>query len=194
MLRSLLILCLILSVSLPAGAASPIKARPLSGIGLLLVKDDGKKLTIYREPKLGRLAELRATELPGLAPSLGSSAGFSPAVVLSNRPGWLRILYDTAESDGWVERRRSGEFRLWGEYLQGRYIGMLPGLRKEFYQLRREAVSGAESLRNVGQEEFFQVAAVRGDWVRVRSGGDADGWLRWRDDNSRLLITVRSAD
>ena len=107
MLRSLLLLCLVLAVSPPASAASPAKARPLSGIGLLLVKGDGKKLTIYREPKLGRLDELPATQLPVLAPSIGASDGVSPAVVLSNRPGWLRIIYDTAERDGWVERPRS---------------------------------------------------------------------------------------
>lgn len=194
MLRYLPLLLLVLAVALPESAAAPAKARPQSGIGLLLLRGDGKKLTIYREPRLGRLAELTAPELPGLAPSMEASAGIYPVVVLSKRPGWLRIIYDMAESDGWVECRRAGDFLLWGEFLPERSISMLAGVRKEFHQLRREAVSGAESLRSVGQGEIFRVVALKGDWIRVRSTDDSEGWLRWRDDNSRLLIAVRLAD
>lgn len=194
MRRTIPLLLLLLAVSLPAAAASPVKARPLSGIGVLLVKGEGKVITIYREPKVGRLAELPAAALPGLAPWLGEVEGAFPAVVLSNRPGWLRIIYDSAESDGWVERRRSGEFRPWGEFLQGRSIGMLSGVRKEFYTLRREASVSAEVLRSAGVEEYFRVVTVEGEWMRVRSAAGDKGWLRWRDDNSRLLIWVRPAD
>lgn len=188
--RTLSFLLLVLAISLPVSAASPQKARPLSGIGLLLVRGSVTSLIVYREPHLGRLAEVAATKLPGLAPSLPPSGGYTPAVVLSRRPGWLRIVYDPSESDGWVERRRAGEFQPWEQFLAGRSLRMLPGLRQDYYRLQREASPGAENLRNVGQEERLPVLEVVGDWVKVSSADGSGGWLRWRDDNSRLLVRL----
>jgi hypothetical protein len=188
------LLLLLLAMSLPAGAASPVKARPLSGIGLVLVRGEGDPLIVYREPKLGRLAVLPPAHLPGLAPSLLPSGGSYPAVVLARRPGWLRIIYDPSEGDGWVERRRAGEFLPWERFLPGRAVALVAGLRKDYYQLRRHPSFGEEGLRSVGQEERLQVVTVTGDWIRVRSVTAAEGWLRWRDDNARLTIAVLPAD
>lgn len=190
MLLRISIICFILLLSLQASAASPPKARTLSGIGLLLIRGGGKELTIYREPRLGRVVKLPAEQLPGpaLLPSWGE--GVALAVVLSARPGWLRIVYDAAESDGWVERRRSGEFLPWEEALKGAKLAMLPGLRADYYQLRREARGDGESLGRVEIGEQFSVLAVDGEWAKVSGADGEEGWLRWRDDNSRLMIRI----
>lgn len=193
MVRHLVFLILLLTVTLPAHAASPVKARPLSGIGVLAVKEAGKDLVLYREPGLGRLAELPAARLPGLFPQLGESSGIRHGVVLSRRPGWLRIVHDEAETPGWLERGRGIEFQPWEQFLRGKSVSMLAGLRQDYYQLRSTPSPMAETVASVGRVDLLRVRMVEGDWMRVRMG-ETDGWLRWRDDNSRLLIAVTGAE
>jgi len=193
-LRSFLLFFLLMAVTLPAWAASPVKARPLAGIGVLTVREGGADLVIYREPGLGRVSEIPASKLPGIAPSLGPVPGVGHAVVLSTRPGWLRIIHDEAESPGWLERRRGDRFRTWGEFFRGRSVSMLAGLRQDYYQLRRSPSPLAETVASVERGALLQVGKVEGDWIHVRGKGETDGWLRWRDDNSRLLIAVTAPD
>jgi hypothetical protein len=187
-------LLVLLVFALPAPAASPVKARPLSGIGLLLVRGDARPLIVYREPKVGRLAVLAPAELPGLAPALVPDGGLYPVVVLSRRPGWLRIVHDPSESDGWVERRPAGEFIPWEQYLPRRWVGMVAGLRQDYYQVRRQASFAGEGVRTVRPQERLRVVAVAGDWLKVGDAATGEGWLRWRDDNARLAIRVLSPE
>lgn len=194
MARILSLFVLLLAFALPAPAASPVKARPLSGIGLVLVKGDARPLIVYREPKVGRLAVLAPAELPGLAPSLLPDGGLYPVVVLSRRPGWLRIVHDSSEGSGWVERRSAGEFIPWEQFLPGHAISMVAGLRQDYYQLRRQASFGGDGQRTVRQQERLRVVAVAGDWVKVSDAATGEGWLRWRDDNARLSIRVMPSE
>ena len=185
---------LLLTISMPAYAASPVKARPLSGIGVLSIRDGGENLVIYRDPGLGRTSELPALKLPGLFSPLGQASGIRHATVLSSRPGWLRIIYDETESYGWLERRRGDEFQTWEQFLQGRTFFMVAGLRQDYYQLRRNPSPEAETVASVGREDVLRIGRIEGDWIKVRDEGDKSGWLRWRDDNSRLLIMVTAPD
>ncbi len=188
------LLFLLLAITSPATAVSPVKARPLSGIGLLAIREGGEPLVVYREPGLGRIAELPSSKLPGLAPSLEPAPDARHAVVISRRPGWLRIIHDDAESPGWLQRRRGDAFLTWVEFLRGRSVSVLAGVRQDYYQLRRSPSPMAEAVAHAERGEPLRVAEVEGDWVRVRGSGERDGWLRWRDDNSRLLIAVSGSD
>lgn len=198
MFRTLLLCALLLASGLTVFAASPVKARPLSGIGLLTIrtatsggKGEARRFILYKEPRLERVAELTVDRLPELAPAIISAEGRSYAIVTSARPGWLRIIYDEAERQGWVERPRREEFLRWEQFLPGRLITMLPGLRKDYYLVRGEASLAADPLESAVREVNLTVVRVEGDWVKVRGTAAQAGWLRWRDDNGRLTVAVK---
>lgn len=182
MARQFLSLFLLLFISLPADAASPVKARPLSGIGVLVIRGNAG-LPLYREPGVGRLALLPASRLPLLSSSQAGVGGMVHAVVLARRPGWLRVIFDEAENSGWLERRPAWDYYPWEEFLPGRQFTMSAGLRQDYYQLRTLPAQDAEMVASAGNGELLRIVAVSNDWIRVQGG-----WLRWRDDNSRLLI------
>lgn len=194
MVRSFVLLVLLLATYLPAHAAAPVKARPLSGIGVLTVRSGGADLVLYREPGLGRVSELPSAKLPVIFPPPGPDSGRHHALVLSLRPGWLRIIRDDRESDGWLERRRGDLFQTWEQFLPGRSCSLLAGLRQDSYQMRRDPSSGAETVSSVERGDPLLIGMVAGDWISVRDGRGNDGWLRWRDDNARLMITVTGGD
>jgi len=186
----LLLTLLMLSTSF----AAPPKARPLTGIGVLLLKEGkpetGSALLLYREPKLGRMAEVRVEKLPVLSPYVLAGESRRFAVVTAKRLGWYRIIYDDGEREGWVEGRHSGTFLRWAELLPGRDATLLPGLRKEFYQLRREPSLTSDPLEQLGRESGIYCIELDGAWLKVLTKGGKAGWLRWRDENNRLLISV----
>jgi hypothetical protein len=174
-------------------AASPVKARPLTGIGILLIKDTKPgigTLRLYREPKLGRIAEISVEKLPMLSPFIASGEGRRVAVVTAKRFGWYRVIYDDGEREGWVEGRPSGPFIGWEELLPGRGATLLSGLKKDYYQLRREPSLSSDPIEILGKENGFYCIKLDGEWLQVRVRGETAGWLRWRDENRRLLIAV----
>lgn len=194
MLRGVFAILLVLLTISPSFAASPVKARPLAGIGILLITgtSPGKvsTLRLYREPKLGRIAEVKVEKLPGLSPYIAAGEGRGVAIVTAKRLGWYRILFDDGERDGWVEGRLSGKFLGWAELLPGRRATLLPGVRKEFYQLRREPSLTSDPIELLGRESGIYCIELDGDWLKVLAKGGKAGWLRWRDENRRLLISV----
>ena len=188
MVRQLLALFLLLSITLPAHAASPVKARQLSGIGVLVIRGNAA-LPLYREPGIGRLALLPASRLPLLSSSPAGGGGMAHAVVLARRPGWLRIIFDEAENSGWLERHPAWDYYPWEEFLPGRQFTILTGLRQDYYQLRTLPAQDAEVVASPGNGELLRIVTVSNDWIQVQGG-----WLRWRDDNSRLLINLIAAE
>jgi len=193
LLRTGLPLLLILLMISTSFAAAP-KARPLAGIGILLIKEakpgNDRTLRLYREPKLGRIAEVKVEKLPALSPYIVAGAGRRVAVVTAKRLGWYRIIYDDGEREGWVEGRHSGAFSSWAELLSGREASLLPGLRKEFYQLRREPSLISDPLEQLARGNGIYCIELDGEWLKVLTKGGKAGWLRWRDENSRLLIAA----
>jgi hypothetical protein len=190
--RSLLFILLALPLQLHA--ASPVKARSLSGSGLLLLNSENRagalRLVLYREPGIGRIAELAATQLPQIIPPLQASAGGRGVIVTAKRLDWYRIVYDNGEREGWIKGGAAFIYQRWGELLPRKTVVFPSGLRKEFYQLRSQPDPAAEAIEAVAVESGLTVIRVVGDWINVRRGTGVSGWLRWRDDNGRLLIAV----
>lgn len=194
MLKTTALLMMLLISAFSAAAASPVKARVLSGIGILLIRSETAnqrpELSLFKEPSLGRIAEIDAVLLPSLSQSLTSPMEFIPAIVTSKKSGWYRIVYDDGEREGWLEGRSSFQFYRWDELLKNRQLVLIEGLRKDYYLLRRDPDVASESLEAVCKGSRVTSLLTDGDWIRVVTEAKTQGWLRWRDDNSRLVIAV----
>jgi len=194
MLRTVALLLLFSLSASPAVAASPVKARVLSGIGIILFRSDAAKqqpaLILFKEPSLGRIAALDIALIPALSQSITPPEGFTPAIVTSKKSGWYRIVYDDGEREAWIEGRSSYQFYRWEELLKNRQVAMLGGLKKDFYLLRSGPDLSAASIAAVDKGSRVNSLFTDGDWIRVLTDSHTDGWLRWRDENSRLVISV----
>lgn len=193
MLKALALLLTLLITTAPAPAASRVKARTLSGIGVLLLRSDQVKqpiLTLFKEPSLGRITGIAAAQLPALTPSVSPPAGFTAAIVTAKKTGWYRIIYDDGEREGWLEKRPSYQFYSWKELLINRPVELIGGLRKEFYLLRIAPDNSADALETLAKGSSITPVNLDGDWARVRTASQTQGWLRWRDDNGRLVIAL----
>jgi len=181
----LVVLLFVLSVA--AAHAALLPPRPPAGVGVLAVgpgpgaAENG--ILIYREPGVGRIAEVSGADLPGLA---GTAA--QPLVAVRARRGaWCRIAYDDAGREGWIEKRRSWRYLSWAEFLPGRRVKILPGMKKANYLLRAEPGGAARELDTLSRDQVVAVLEVDGDWARLKVPA---GWLRWRDGDERLTIGV----
>ncbi len=175
-------------------ASAPVKPRPLTGIGILLIKDtkpgSNAIMPLYREPMLGRIAGIQIEKLPGLSPFIRARESRRVVVVTAKRLGWYRLIYDDGEREGWAQWRTSADFHKWEELLPGKGAALLPGLKKEYYQLRQGPSNSSEPLELLGRGDALYCIELDGEWLRVMVRGEKTGWLRWRDDNRRLLIAV----
>jgi SH3-like domain-containing protein len=194
MLKLSALLVAILIFSSPATAASPVKARVPSGIGILLIHNGTAEktspLVIFKEPSLGRITEINAGRFPSLSQSIASPEVIMPAIVTSKKSGWYRIIYDDGEREGWIKDRSSYQFYRWEELLRNRPVSLIGGLRKEFYLLRRNPDSSSGSINPLGKGSRVTSLNVEGDWIRVITDSQTEGWIRWRDENGRLVIAV----
>jgi hypothetical protein len=193
-LRILLSVFLAATVTLPALAAP--QPRPYTGTGVLLLRTftperatELAAIPLYREPGVGRIAEFAAYRLPQLASFLAVPAGTYAVAVLEKRKNWLEIAYDDSGRAGWLERARWWNYLTWDEYLPGRTVSLPPGLKACFYRLCSEP-SDASQLASLLPRTAGRVVRVQDDWLQVTFPPATTGWLRWRDSDGRLLITV----
>lgn len=189
MLRATAFLLFLLLAAPPAIAAASVKARMLSGIGILLISKDQPQFTLYKEPALGRIAARAASALP-LSPSIQPPEGYLAAVVTAKKGDWYRITYDDGEREGWIKGHSSYRYHRWGEILSNRQIVLLGGLKKEYYQLRKTPDSSAAALETVGKGVKVTALRIEGEWFEAVTAVKMKGWLRWRDDNNRLVIAI----
>ncbi len=64
---------------------------------------------------------------------------------------------------------------------------MLPGLRKLYYQVFRQAGKMPVTAPALPRQSF-KVVKLEGDWALIMPDQDTLGWLRWRDEDGRLLV------
>jgi len=195
-MKSLVAIFIALVILLPTclnAATAPVKMRPYTGIGILLLSVvpgvDGAKpepLYLYEQPAISRLGELNGGTVPPYDWIFGMSNSKLPLIVTSRKGNWLRVVYDDAGREAWLMPRRQGAFHPWDSFFKGQLGRLLPGLRKQFYQLFQEPGKG--ELQTQVSKKSFKIIKFEEDWALVMPDQNSLGWLRWRDDDGRLLI------
>jgi hypothetical protein len=196
MKKGILIISLLLPL-LTAGAEGAAQPRPFTGSGLLIVRHmnpassaSPPSLILYREPGVGRIGEFPVTGIPILSDIVNLSPREFPLAVMGKRGSWLLIAYDDAGREGWVRMSRWWTFEKWEDFLKGRAVALLPGLRKEMSFLREGLSDSAPRTLEIPADETLSVLEVRDDWILAVTTTGASGWLPWRDDDGRFLVSV----
>lgn len=187
------LLILLLAVTTACAAPSPPpKMRPYTGIGILMLPlagdDQNDPRLLYAEPGLSRLGSLHPGRIPKYDWIFGSVSSASPLIVTGRKGPWLRVAYDDAGREAWLNPTRSGTFQSWDFFLKDHVSSLLPGLQKKYYQLYQHP--GRTIMAQLTARQFFKVLRLDDDWAMVMYGQNTLGWLRWRDEDGRLLIGV----
>ena len=114
-----------------------------------------------------------------------------PLMVTARKGNWLRVAYDDAGREAWLNPRRSAVFQAWDLFFKGQPAKLLPGLQKRYYQLFRQPEKGV--LATLTPKQLFTVVKLENDWALVVFDQNSLGWLRWRDEDGRLLVGLGKA-
>ncbi len=177
---------------------APAKPRPAAGVGLVIIRPlsppryaDISSVTLYREPGVGRVGTLATKGLPGLAQVIaGGDRGDFVLAVLAKKGDWLRVAYDDAGHEAWLALARPWHYLSWEAFLRGKRARLLPGLQKEYYLLRTGPAPSSREAATLTRNTPFRVVKIRDEWALVARSATLSGWLRWRDGDGRLLITL----
>ncbi len=183
-------------VCTPASAASAPhpRLRPYAGIGVLslptqLRLQQEEPLSLYEGPGLARVGALSpdAVQWGGLV--FGKSPEALPLIVTGRKDAWLRVVFDDAGREAWVKPPAAGRYQSWEQYFKSRMVAALPGTQKKYLQLYRQP--DGEVLAPLVPRQAFRVLKLDHDWALVIPPDQgALGWLRWRDEDGRLLLGV----
>ncbi|HEY4744469.1 MAG TPA: hypothetical protein VIH45_07410 [Desulfuromonadaceae bacterium] len=185
-----LLLVAAMACAAPTPPAPAPKMRPYCGIGVLMLaipSADGESYPLYDEPAIARRGVLDMTRVPPYEWIFGSHGTSLALMVMARKGEWLRVAYDDAGREAWLNPCRPASFHPWEEFLKGQTGTLLPGLQKRYYQLFRQP--GAGPLATLPPKQPFLVVKLEQDWALVVATGQTTlGWLRWRDEDGRLLM------
>jgi hypothetical protein len=184
-------------ISAAANPPTPQKMRPYAGIGILHLPinntDPGDPPLLYEEPALSRMGELNRSKIPVFDWILGSgpSSAAQSLIVTARKGTWLRVVYDDAGREAWLNPSRHFELQSWDMFFKGHVSCLLPGLQQKYYQVFQQA--GTSPLAALKINQPFRVLQIDNDWAMVLIEQNSLGWLRWRDEDGRLLIGLVKA-
>lgn len=191
-LAVLLLMGILGSVGPACLAAEPAKMRPYSGIGIVSLpassanKENELPVHLYRQPGLSRVGTLDSSKLSGNDWIFGARTDSVRLIVMARKGKWLRVSYDDAGREAWIDPQRRDRFQPWDRFLKSRMSRMLPGLRKQYYQLFQQPERNP--LVVLTPKQPFRVLRLDKEWAMVVSDQAGIGWLRWRDEDGRLTI------
>lgn len=190
-LTFLLVLLILWRVEPICQAANPVKMRPYTGIGVVVLPATAAQaleqpLYMYQEPGITRMGAFDSAKLSSNEWIFGAQKLHVPLIVMGRKGNWLRICYDDAGREAWIEARRRDTFRPWDDFFRSRMIRMLPGLRKQYYQLYQQP--DHDPGASLTPKQSLKVLKLENDWAMVVSDQTAIGWLRWRDEDGRLNV------
>lgn len=166
--------------------------RPYTGIGLVVfpqldkAPNEDLQLPMYEEPGISRVGILNRSTLSGNEWIFGPQDGAAPLIVSTRKGDWLRVFYDDAGREAWIDPKRNGHFQSWEQFLKQQNGRMLPGLQPQYYQLLQQP--GGKLLGILTPRQMFRVLALENAWCMVLTDKSQIGWMRWFDDDGRLLV------
>ena len=190
---AIVLICAVLGITGSSGfAASPPRMRPYVGIGVVVFPEPGNsqkqdlQLQLYEEPGLVRLRLLTSSALPGNEWVFGSSGENAPLIVSTRKGDWLRVFFDDAGREAWINPQHKGHFQSWEQYLKLHTGRMLPALQPQFYQLLQQP--GGKLVTTLTPKQMFRVLKLENLSALVLTDNGKIGWVRWRDDDGRLTV------
>lgn len=192
----IIVLLIVWCVTTPASAASAPhpRLRPYAGIGVLslpiqLRHQQEEPLSLYEGPGLARVGALSAGAVQWGGLVFGESPEAIPLIVTGRKDTWLRVVFDDAGREAWVKPPAAGRYQTWEQFFKSRMVAALPGIQKKHLQLYRQP-DGAV-LAPLAPRQTFRVLKLDHDWALVVPPDQGTlGWLRWRDEDGRLLLGV----
>jgi hypothetical protein len=169
--------------------------RPYSGIGVLFLPlaasetDTEEPLYLYQEPGVARIGAISASLQTGYKWLFGKQNGITPLIVMARKGNWLRVCYDDAGREAWLDPGRLGTFQPWDRYLKRTVIHLLAGLQPQYYQLYRQPGLAPGGVLTPRQQ--LRIVNLDDDWAMVLADQATIGWLRWRDEDGRLTISLQ---
>ena len=163
-LMVLLVLCDLGSVGF---AATPPRMRPYTGVGLFVFAQPDKYFTkdlqfqLYEEPGLSRVGVLDNSILSGNEWIFGFPDGTSPLIVSARKGDWLRVVYDDAGREAWVNPEHKGRFQSWEQFLKRQTCYLLPGLQLQYYKLFENP--GGKVLDTLSSKQVFRVLTLENE-------------------------------
>ena len=120
-----------------------------------------RTLNIYKEPGISRMGMLKSVKCPDTV----WSAGKAPPLIVSARKGdWLRVSYDDAGREAWMDPQRRGAFQSWEQFLKRQTGRMLPGVPAVLSaaSAARQTAPGPMTAR-----QMFKVVKLENAWGMV---------------------------
>ena len=129
---------------------------------------------------------LYSSKLPGNEWIFGPQ-DLSPPLIVSARKGdWLRVIYDDAGREAWIEQQSKERFQSWEQFLKLQTCRMLPALQPQYYQALQQPEG--KQVAMLTPKQVFKVLKLENSWGMVLIGQTQIGWLRWYDEDGRLLM------
>lgn len=165
------------------------KHRPYSGIGVLILNKHSivKELNLYEEPGISRITSHKYPLEPPFSHVFGNNSSANFFIVTARHQKWVKIVYDEAGREGWLNLNRSDSFKSYGDWLRQEVVSILPGLQKQFYGVSH--LRGGQPFMTITPKSKLKIIAVNDSWAEILTDMNQIGWIRWKDDDGRLLIS-----
>ena len=141
---------------------------------------------------MGRSGEIDAGHLPMLPLVADETGGGMAVAVLAKKGDWVKVAIDEAGRERWLRIKRGWQFLYWEDFLSQRCVSLYPGLRRSFNFLHRQPDAEGGEQETINSRDVLCVKGARGEFLLVEKQGGGDGWLRWRDDDGKLLVNPTS--
>lgn len=162
--------------------------RPYSGIGVLQLSSVGitDSIPLYDDPGIARCCRVESSGFKELNSWLFGNDR-PPSLLVTTRKGdWLEVERDDAGRTGWVMQERRWNYTPWEQYLKGKQALFLRNSPKKMIQVLPHP--GAAEGTQLTPKQPMKIILAQGDWAYVLLDQSSAGWIRWRDNDGRLLV------